>query len=132
MAQPDDSYDLTLAAASLRSSSSDLPLLLKALSDELSDTLGTRLRIQRVRGRRKSQPIASVHIAMDHSEFDAAVDGASLHCSIGHTSGGIRIRSESVGMDEWILRLLEALQAEAAHSESARRALEHIVIGGHE
>ncbi len=32
-------------------------------------------------------------------------------------------------MGEWLRRLLQGLQAEAAHSESARLALERIVIG---
>lgn len=131
MAQQDDSYDLNLAAAALRSNSTDLAMLLKALCDELAETLGARLRIQRGRSRlRKSSAIESVQISMNNEEFEAALDGGTLRCSIGHTSGGIRIRSESVVMDEWIFRLLGALQVEAAHSESARRALENIVIGG--
>ena len=33
-------------------------------------------------------------------------------------------------MDDWLRRLLGALQAEAAHSQTARLALENIVIGG--
>jgi hypothetical protein len=35
-------------------------------------------------------------------------------------------------MDEWITRLLQALRAEATHSDKARMALENIVIGGHQ
>jgi hypothetical protein len=33
-------------------------------------------------------------------------------------------------VDEWLARLLAALQAEAAHSQAVRQALEEIVIGG--
>jgi hypothetical protein len=133
MAQMDGSYDLNLAAASLRSSSSDVHLLLKALCHELADTLGARLKIQRGTGRlRKSETITSVQITMANELFEAAIEGSSLRCAVGHFSGGVRIRNESVDMDEWIIRLLGALQDEAAHSESARRALENIVIGGHE
>jgi len=47
MTSMDDSYDLNMAAAMLRSNSTDLRLLLKALCEELSDTLGDRLRVQR-------------------------------------------------------------------------------------
>jgi hypothetical protein len=46
-----------------------------------------------------------------------------------HASGGIRIRSEQVGMDAWLTRLLTILHNEAAHSEQTRLALENIVIG---
>lgn len=131
MAPVDDSYDLTLAAASLRSNSADVHVLLKALCAELADTLGERLHVQSAGGRlRKSNAIASVRIVMGGDTFEAAIEGPVLRCSVGHFSGGIRIRSETVDVDEWIVRLLGALQAEAAHSESARLALEHIVIGG--
>ena len=131
MGPADDSYDLSLAAASLRSNSADVHVLLKALSSELSDTLGERLQMEHVGGRfRKSDVIASVRIAMGNDTFEAVIEGPVLRCSVGHASGGIRIRSETVDMDEWIVRLLGALQAEAAHSESARLAIEHIVIGG--
>ena len=58
------------------------------------------------------------------------VDGAVLRCTIGHSSGGIRIRSEKVDMDTWLNRLLTVLKAEAANSQAVRQALENIVIGG--
>ncbi len=129
----DDSDDLRMAAASLRSNSSDVHILLKALCDELSDTLGDRLRIERAGGRfHKSDAISSVSISIAGNQFEAAVDGGSLQCHVGHVSGGIRIRSEPVDIDQWILRLLEALKEEAAHSDSARQALENIVIGGNQ
>jgi hypothetical protein len=58
------------------------------------------------------------------------VDGPTLRCTIGHSSGGIRIRSEKVGVDEWLNRLLTVLKAEAANSQAVRQALESMVIGG--
>ena len=128
----DDSDDLRLAAASLRSNSSDVHILLKALCEELSDSLGQRLRVEHAGGRfHKSEEISSVSIDLGGSQFEAAANGAALQCHVGHVSGGIRIRSESVDIDQWILRLLHALKDEAAHSESARLALENIIIGGH-
>jgi hypothetical protein len=129
----DDSYDLSLAAAALRSNSADVRALLKALCSELADTLGERLRTKRGGGRRhKSDDISSVQINMANDQFEAVIDGADLRCTVGHVSGGIRIRSETIDMDQWITRLLQALKAEAAHSDAARQALENIVIGGHQ
>jgi hypothetical protein len=129
----DDSFDLNLAAATLRSNSTDVHILLKALSSELSATLGERLQVEHVGGRfHKSDVVARVLIAMGNETFEAAIDGPELRCMVAHSSGGIRIRSETVGVDEWIVRLLGALQLEAAHSESARQALENIVIGGNQ
>jgi hypothetical protein len=126
-----DSFDLELAAAQLRADSSDVGILLKVLVDQLSDALGPRLQVQRAGGRfRKSDEIRSLRIAMEDDQFEAEVDGPTLRCTIGHSSGGIRIRSEKVDMDTWLSRLLAVLQAEADHSQAVRLALENIVIGG--
>jgi hypothetical protein len=126
-----DSFDLELAAAQLRADSSDVRVLLKALVGQLSEALGTRLQAKRTGGRfRKSDDVASVSIAMGDDQFDAEVDGAALRCAIGHTSGGIRIRTERVDLDAWLSRLLAGLKAEADHSQAVRLALEHMVIGG--
>jgi hypothetical protein len=60
----------------------------------------------------------------------AEVAGGTVRCSVGHSSGGIRIRTEAVAMDDWLRRLLLALRDEATRSEAARNALERIMIGG--
>jgi len=126
-----DSFDLELAAAQLRADGADVRVLLKVLVDQLSDALGPRLHVDRAGGRfRKSDEIRSLTITMQDDQFDAVVDGSVLRCTIGHSSGGIRIRSEKVEMDAWLGRLLAALQQEADHSQAVRLALENIVIGG--
>ena len=56
--------------------------------------------------------------------------GASVVCTVGHSSGGIRIRSEQVEHGRVAAAPAGSLQAEAAHSQAARLALENIVIGG--
>jgi hypothetical protein len=129
----DDAFDLDMAAAALRANSTDVPMMLKALVGLVGDALGSRLVVERAGGRfRKSDEIKSVQVSMGEDELRAEVDGATVRCTIGHSSGGIRIRSAQVPMDEWLGRLLRGLQAEAAHSEDARVALERIVIGGTE
>ena len=130
MAPPDDSYDLALAAASLRANASDLTALLTSLVDQLADTLGTRLRVQRTGRRRSDTTVSAVTVALGADEFSAALDDGDLHCQVAHVSGGIRIRNESLDLQAWLVRLLDALRTEAAHSDRARAALEHIVIGG--
>ena len=127
----DESFDLELAAASLRADGSDVGILVKVLADQLGDALGSRLQVQRAGGRfRKSDKVRSIRITMDGDQFDAEVDGPTLRCTIGHSSGGIRIRSEKVDVDEWLNRLLTVLKAEAANSQAVRQALESMVIGG--
>ncbi|MHB1519354.1 MAG: hypothetical protein ACYCVN_09040 [Acidimicrobiales bacterium] len=133
MGEADESLDLELAAASLRADTSDVRILVKVLVDQLSDALGSRLAVQRAGGRfRKSDEIRSLTVTIDDDQFSAEVDGSRLQCAVGHSSGGIRIRSERVDLDTWLARLLERLKAEAQHSQTMRMALENIVIGGKE
>lgn len=127
----DDAFDLDMAAAALQANATDVPMMLKLLVDQLSDVLGRRLSVERGGGfLRKSDRIRSVQVELGDDTLRAEIDDAGVRCTVGHSSGGIRIRSERVGMDEWLKRLLGGLEAEAAHSERARLALENIVIGG--
>ena len=129
--QTDDAaFDMSLAISQLASNSTDLRILLKLLVTQLAPVLGDRMVVERAGRLRKSDEVKSVRIALGNDTFDATVEGASVRCSIGHSSGGIRIRDEQVGMDLWLTRLLSSLQAQAAHSEQTRLALETIVIGG--
>jgi len=126
----DAAFDLSMAVSQLASNSTDLRIMLKLLVAQLSEVLGNRIAVERAGRFRKSEEIKSVRVTLGDDTLEAVVDGGSVHCSIGHSSGGIRIRSEQVGMDAWLTRLLTTLQSEAAHSEQTRAALEHIVIGG--
>jgi hypothetical protein len=86
--------------------------------------------VERAGGRfRKTDDIKSVQITLGDDTLRADVDGPSVRCSVGHASGGIRIRSEQVTMEAWLTRLLSILHNEASHSEQTRLALENIVIG---
>ena len=126
----DAAFDLSMAVSQLASNSTDLRIMLKLLVAQLSEVLGNRIAVDRAGRFRKSEEIKSVRITLGDDTLDAVVEGGSVRCSIGHSSGGIRIRSEQVGMDAWLTRLLTTLQSEAAHSEQTRQALENIVIGG--
>jgi hypothetical protein len=126
----DAAFDMSMAVSQLASNGTDLRIMLKLLVGQLAGVLGDRMTVDRAGRFRKSEDIRSVRIVLGDDALEAAVEGASVRCTIGHSSGGIRIRSEQVGMDVWLTRLLTTLQAEAAHSEQARVALENIVIGG--
>jgi hypothetical protein len=129
----DDAFDFDLATASLRADSGDVRILLQVLCEQLADALGDKMQIRRGGGRfRKSSAVEGVSIDLGSDQFAATLDGSSLTCSIARASGGIRIRSEQVQVDEWLSRLLRALQDEATHSQATRVALENIVIRGHQ
>jgi hypothetical protein len=125
-----DAFDLSMAVSQLASNSTDSRLMLKLLVAQLSEVLGNRLSVERAGGRfRKSDEIKQVRVTLGDDTLQADAEGGSVKCTIGHASGGIRIRSEQVDMNTWLTRLLSILRDEAAHSEQTRLALEHIVIG---
>jgi hypothetical protein len=127
----DQPFDLDLLASTLQANSGDVRILLRVLVDRLSGALGGRLQVERTKGRlgRKSDEIRRVRITLGDDQLEAVVAGTGLECTVGRSSGGIRIRSTRVSMDEWLRQLLGALGAEAANSEATRLALESIVIG---
>jgi hypothetical protein len=127
----DSGFDLELAVSSLAANSTDLSIMLRLLVEQLSGPLGGRLSVERRGGLlRRSNEIAAIQVTLGDDLLRAEVDGGVVRCSIGHSSGGIRIRSEQVDMGTWLKRLLGALQDEAARSETTRRALENLMIGG--
>jgi hypothetical protein len=126
----DRALDIDLLASSLQADAGDVRLLLKALVTRLSGALGDRLKVERAGGRlRRSEEIRRVSVTLGDDTLDAAVVGTDLECTVSRTSGGIRIRSTKVTMDQWLHRLLGALRTEAASSSATRQALESIVIG---
>ena len=127
----DESMDMDLSLASLRADAGDLPTLLRLLVEQLSDALGSRLVVEHAGGLlRRSTEVRRLRISIADDEFEATSSGSNVECTVGHRSGGIRIRSERVDGGTWITRLTTALKAEAQRSEALRRALESIVIGG--
>jgi len=127
----EDGFDLELAVSALASNATDVRIMLKLLVNELASALGGRLVVERAGGLlRKSEEVKAVQVVLANDVLRAEIDGASVRCTIGHSSGGIRIRSEQVEMGAWLKRLLGALQAEAAQSDTTRLALENLMIGG--
>jgi hypothetical protein len=121
--------DLDLLASSLRADDGDVRVLLRALVTRLSGALGDRLDVERAGRFRKGEEIRRVSIRLGDDQLDATVDRGSLECTVSRSSGGIRIRSTRVGIDEWLRRLLGALRDEAATTQATRQALEALVIG---
>jgi hypothetical protein len=129
--EPAEPPDLDTAVATLQANMGDVRILLKVLAVQLVDAVGNeRMRVERAGRLRRGDEVRTLEVTMGDDDYRAEIDGTSLRCTIGHRSGGIRIRSDQVTVEEWLKRLLGSLQAEAAHSERARQALERIVIGG--
>lgn len=125
--------DMQMAAAAWLANNKDVKMMLRVLGKSLQDALGDRVDVAHATGgllHRQSDEVKSITVRLDQDEYQAAMDGPSVRCSVGRSSGGIRIRNEQLPVELWLTRLLSALQAEAVSNQSAQAALQKVIVGG--
>jgi hypothetical protein len=133
MASPGDGMDMQMAAAAVLADNKDVKMLLRVLGNNLRESLGQRVEVAHASSgflRHQSEEVRSITVHLSQDDYEAHVDGGSVRCSVGRSSGGIRIRSEQLPVEQWLARLLGALQEEAVNNQSARAALQNVIIGG--
>jgi hypothetical protein len=132
-ASPGSPVDMQLAAAALLANNKDVKMLLRVLGKNLQEALGSRVEVARPSGgllHRQSDEVKSITVHLDNDDYEASLDGPSVRCTVGRSSGGIRIRSEQLPVEQWLNRLLSSLQEEAVNNQSAQAALQNVIVGG--
>jgi hypothetical protein len=122
-----------MAAAALLADNKDVKMMLRVLGKTLQDAFGDRVEVSHASGglrHHQSEEIKAVTVHLGPDEYQAQLQGGSVRCVVGRTSGGIRIRNEELPVEQWLGRLLAALQKEAVNNQSARAALQKVIIGG--
>jgi len=125
--------DMQMAAAALLANNKDVKMMLRVLGKSLQEAFGDRVEVVHASGgllHRPSEEVKSITVHLEQDDYQAALDGPSVHCTVGRSSGGIRIRNEQVPVEKWLGRLLSALQEEAVNNQSAMTALQNVIIGG--
>jgi hypothetical protein len=127
MAMDEPGFDLV--AASLRADTTDLAAFVEALAVKLEGALPDAVRVERRRdgflsGTRRVQRIS---VSMDAARYDLERDGGGLRTSRCSEVRGIVIKSEELGLDEWIDALSRELADRARESERARVALQRLL-----
>jgi hypothetical protein len=120
----------TLAAA-LRADAGDLALYAGFLLNSLGDALPaelvtvdrTRTLADRVRGGEGT--VTGVHVRLGEELFSLRRDrvGAAGTATVSHEVGGIRLSTETLGLDTWSTRVSAALLVRARTSAAAAAAL---------
>jgi hypothetical protein len=123
------SIDMDLLAASLRADSSDLSAFVGSLAAKLEEAMPGRVRVDRRRsGMFGPKSVRSVSVDLGDRRLELLSEHGAVQTRCARLSGGIVLKNEVVDTDAWLAALSEALAAEAARSETTRKALERLLI----
>lgn len=128
MSGDEDTFDL--AAAGLRLDGADLASSVEALAAKLEQALPGQARVERRGGGllgRGVKRVRFVRVELGTAAYLLGVDGARVEGFRERQVGGISIKREPLGADEWIAALTADLRAEAERSAHARAALEELL-----
>jgi hypothetical protein len=129
-------WDLEVVAAGLRRHSSDLSLYAGFLLSTLSEALPPELvQLERERGlgarlRRGEPPVTAVSVLLGDLQFTLrrAKVGAAPAASVGHQSGGVVLRTETLPLVDWSRQLALALADYAQHNAGVADALARFTL----
>jgi len=121
--------DMDLLAASLRADSSDLSAFVESLAAKLEEAMPGRVRVDRRRsGMFGPKSVQSVSVDLGDRRLELRNERGAVQTRCARLSGGIVLKNEVLETDAWLAMLSEALAAEAARSETTRKALERLLI----
>jgi hypothetical protein len=117
--------DFDLDAAGLRLDGSDLVVSVEVLAGKLEGALPSAVKVQR---RRKSplskdQRVKEIEVRLGASCFSLRVQDGAVEAWRGREVGGIQVKRESLGPQEWVIALAQELHSQAQRSAEARSAL---------
>jgi hypothetical protein len=126
-----DDPGFDLVAASLRADTTDLNAFVEALAVKLEGALPDSVRVDRKGGGLLSREkrVRRISIGMDEARYDLERVGGSIETSRCNEVRGIVIKSERLGLDEWIDALSRELTNRAQQSERSMLALQRLLEG---
>jgi hypothetical protein len=126
-----DDPGFDLVAASLRADTTDLNAFVEALAVKLEGALPDSVRVDRKGGGLLSRQkrVRRISVGMDEARYDLERVGESIQTSRCNEVRGIVIKSERLGLDEWIDALSRELASRAQQSERSMLALQRLLEG---
>jgi hypothetical protein len=124
-----DDPGFDLVAASLRADTTDLNAFVEALAVKLEGALPDSVKVDRKGGGLLSREkrVRRISIGMDEARYDLERTGDSIQTSRCNEVRGIVIKSERLGLDEWIDALSRELTQRARQSERSMLALQRLL-----
>jgi hypothetical protein len=126
----DPGFDLV--AASLRADTTDLVAFVEALAVKLEGALPGDVTVERKGGgllSRGTKRVQRISVGMDEGRYDLEWAGRQIQTSRCNEVRGIVIKSERLGLDEWIDALSRELTERARQSERSRVAIQRLLEG---
>jgi hypothetical protein len=126
----DPGFDLV--AASLRADTTDLVAFVEALAVKLEGALPGDVTVTRKGGgllSRGTRRVQRISVGMDEGRYDLEWAGQQIQTSRCNEVRGIVIKSERLGLDEWIDALSRELTERAQQSERSRIAIQRLLEG---
>ena len=126
-----DDPGFDLVAASLRADTTDLNAFVEALAVKLEGALPDSVSVDRKGAGLLSREkrVRRISIGMDEARYDLERVGGSIETSRCNEVRGIVIKSERLGLDEWIDALSRELTNRAQQSERSMLALQRLLEG---
>ena len=95
--------DMQMAAAALLANNKDVKMMLRVLGKTLQEAFGDRVEVVHASGgllHRPSEEVKSITVHLEQDDYQAVLDGPSVRCTVGRSSGGIRIRNEQLPVEQ--------------------------------
>lgn len=125
---PDDGMRFELLAASLRADANDAGGFMEALANKLGGALPQRAKVERGGGMfSHTHPVRRIALNLGDWQYEIVADGGALNAARTHLVRGIALKSEPIGLDEWIEALAAELTLLADRSAQDRAALQRLL-----
>lgn len=123
-----EGMEFELLAASLRADAGDARAFLEALAVKLGGALPDRVRVDRGGSLFSHEhPVRRLAVTLGDWEYVVAAANGGLEAARTHLVRGVTLKSEALGLDEWIETLSAELAALAERSAHDRAALQRLL-----
>jgi hypothetical protein len=117
-----------LVAASLRADAADMRVFVESLTRKLEQSFPGHCRVKRA-GMLGKGSVRQVSVELGDGRYELTHDDGTIATRRSSVVRGITLKSEELGVDEWIDALAAEVVAEADRSERGRVALEKLLSG---
>ncbi len=124
----DEAQNLDLVSASLRADAADMRVFVESLAAKLEQSFPGRCRVRRA-GLLGKGSVRHVSVELGDGRYELTHDDGATSARRSSVVRGITLKSEELGLDEWIDSLAAEVVAEADRSERGRLALEKLLSG---